>query len=166
MSTTLSGLRKEAGITLEKPQLKSASARVEGRISYFFSSCGGVPFELRRGPQGPDCGVSGRSSLHVSPKAPLGIPLQLLPGPRSSSGVEAGNSRFLSRADMHLGIPLGHPQGTQGLLSCGAMQVHSPLEPEKQCHASCLVDHKDRWLSLEAPQGCHKCHRVLSQSSV
>lgn len=32
---------------------------------------------------------------------------------------------------MNLGIPLGRPQGTQGLLSCGAMQVHSPLEPEK-----------------------------------
>ena len=60
---------------------------------------------------------------------------------------------------MDLGVPLGHPQGSQGLVSCGAMQVPSPLEPEKQCQASCRVDHKDQWLSLEAPQG------YLSRSS-
>ena len=38
-------------------QQKRASSAVEGRISWFFSSCGrkfGVPLELRCGPQGPD----------------------------------------------------------------------------------------------------------------
>ena len=36
-----------------------------------------------------------------------------LPGMRSSSGVEARNSGFLSRTNMDLGVPLGHPQGIQ-----------------------------------------------------
>ena len=40
------------------------------------------------------------------------------------------------------------------------MQVSSSLQLEKQCQASCRVDHRDQWLSLEVPQGCHSCHRV------
>ena len=56
---------------------------------------------------------SGTSSLHASFEGPLGIPLQSLPGPRSSSGVEAGTSGFLSRANMHLGVSLGPPLGSQ-----------------------------------------------------
>ena len=31
------------------------------------------------------------------------------------------------------GVPLGHPLGSQGLIYCGAIHVHSPLEPKKQC---------------------------------
>ena len=49
----------------------------------------------------------------MSRYGPLGIPLQSLPGPRSSSGVKAGTSEFLSRADMDLRVPLGRPQGKQ-----------------------------------------------------
>ena len=49
----------------------------------------------------------------MSREGPLGIPLQSQLGPRSSSGVEAGNSGFLSRADMDLGVHLGHPQWTK-----------------------------------------------------
>ena len=118
------------------------------------SSCGGgsllVPRELRWGSQRTARGASGRSSLHASREGPLGIPLQSLPRPRSSSGVEVRTSGFLSRVDLDLGVPLRRPEGSQDLLSCGAMQVHSPLKPEKQCQASCWVDHRDRWLSLEA----------------
>ena len=33
-------------------------------------------------------------------------------GARLSSGVEAGTSGFLSRADKYLGVPLGYPQGS------------------------------------------------------
>ena len=68
-------------------------------------------------------------------------------------------------ADMYLGVPLEPPQGIQGLISCEAMQVQSPLEPEKQCQASCLIENRDRWLSLKAPLGCQTCHRVLKQAS-
>ena len=113
MLKTLSGLRREGGIFLETLQRKRASARVEGRISWFFSSCGGVPLELRQRPQGPAHGASGRSSLHASSEEPLRIPLQSMLGPRSSSGVQAGYSGFLSRADMDLRVHLGRPQGSQ-----------------------------------------------------
>ena len=105
-------LRREGGIPHKTPQMKK-SARFEWRISWFFSSDSGIPLELRWGPQGPTHGASGRSSLHASHEESLRIPLQSLPGPRSSSGVEAGTSGFLSRADMDLGVPLWYPQGSQ-----------------------------------------------------
>ena len=44
---------------------------------------------------------------------PLRIPLLLLPGPRSSSGVEIGISGLLFSADMELGVLLEFPQGCQ-----------------------------------------------------
>ena len=62
-------LKREGGISLETPQWKKASSRVEARISWFFSSCSSkveVPFELQRGPQGPAHGASGNSNLHAS----------------------------------------------------------------------------------------------------
>ena len=63
----------------------------------------------------PLVGASGKSSLHASYEGPLGIPLKSVPRQWSSSGVEARISRFLSRADMDLGVPLGFPQGSQAL---------------------------------------------------
>ena len=65
-----------------------------------------VPLELRQGTQGPTCVASGKSSLHASCEGPLGISLQSVPGPRSSSGAEVRTSGFLSITDMELGIPL------------------------------------------------------------
>ena len=100
-------LQREAGISLEMPQLKRASSRVEWRISWFFWSCGskrGVPLELPREPQGPALGASGKSILHASCKGPLGILLQSLPGLRFSSGAEARTSGFLSSADIDFGV--------------------------------------------------------------
>ena len=123
VSRTLSGLSREGGISRETLQRKMASARVEGRISWFFSSYGGVPLELRWRPQGPVRGASGRSSLHASWEGSLGIPLQLLSGLRSSSGVEARTSGFLSRAN-YLGVPLGRPKGSHAS-SC--VEVCSPF---------------------------------------
>ena len=46
----LSGLRREDGISLETLKRKRASGCVEGRISWLFSSIGGVPLEVRWGP--------------------------------------------------------------------------------------------------------------------
>ena len=48
----------EGGISLKMLQGKRASSQVEGRISWFFSSCDrklGVSLELRQGPQCPAC---------------------------------------------------------------------------------------------------------------
>ena len=107
-------LKGEGGISLETLQRKRASSRVEGRISCFFSSCSRklqLSLELRRGPQGPARVASGKSSLHVSCEGPLGIPLQSVPDPRSSSGAEAATSDFLFRADMVLGVPMEFSQG-------------------------------------------------------
>ena len=71
----------------------------------------GVPLELQRGPQGPAPVASGKYSLDASCQEPLGIPLQSVPDPRSSSGAEAATSDFLFRADMVLGVPMEFPQG-------------------------------------------------------
>ena len=49
-----------------------------------------VPLELGRGPQGPARVASGKASLHASCKGPFAIPLLWVPGPKSSSGAEAG----------------------------------------------------------------------------
>ena len=57
--------------------------------------------------------ASGKFSLHASCDGPLRIPLQSLLGPRSSSGVEARTSGFLSSADMDLGFPMEFERGTQ-----------------------------------------------------
>ena len=48
-----------------------------------------VPLELRRQPQGTTCVASGKTSVHSSCEGSLVIPLQLVPGPPSSSGAEA-----------------------------------------------------------------------------
>ena len=49
VSSTLLRLKREAGISLEMLQQKRASSGIEGRISWFFSSCGrklGVPLKF------------------------------------------------------------------------------------------------------------------------
>ena len=90
VSRTISRVKRESGISFETPQWKRASCRVEGRISWIFSSCSGklgVPLELRLEPEGPTRVASRKSSLHVSCEGPLGIPLQLVLCARSSSGL-------------------------------------------------------------------------------
>ena len=108
-------IKREGGISLKMLQRKRASSSVEWRISWCFSSFfrkHGVPLEIRRGPHELTRVATGKSSLHGSCEGPLRIPLQSVPGPRSSSGSEAGTSGFLSCADMDLGIPMGFQQGS------------------------------------------------------
>ena len=166
MSKTLSRLNRECGISLKMLQLKRASSRIDGRISWFFSSCGrklGVPLELRQRCQVPDHVSSGKSSLHASCERPLRM---------LSSWCRVLGPYLELRLNLRVPLQGRHgirgrsraSTGESGLVSCGAMQVCSPLEPKKQCQASYHVDHRDGCLSLEVPQGCHSCHRVLSQS--
>ena len=49
----------------------------------------------------------------MSCEGSLLIPLQSVPGPRSSSGVEARTSGFFSSTDMDLGVPMEFQQGSQ-----------------------------------------------------
>ena len=96
-------------------QQKRASSGVEGRISWFFSSCTRkleVPLELRCGPQGPDCVASVKPvsirvvrglSEFLSNRCWVLCPhLELRPA-----------SSFLSSADKDLGVPMEFPQGSQ-----------------------------------------------------
>ena len=57
--------------------------------------------------------ASRTSSLHASCEGPLGIPLQSVQGPRSSSRFKAGSSGFLCSADMDLRDPMEFQQGSQ-----------------------------------------------------
>ena len=100
----------------EMLQRKRTSSRAEGRISWFFSSCGrklSVPHELQWGSQGPARVASGEPSLHARCEGTLGIPLQLVKEPRASSRVEAETSGFFSSADIDLGAPMEFRQGSQ-----------------------------------------------------
>ena len=90
------------------------------------------------GPQGPTRGASVTSSLTVSSEGPLRIPLQSKLGLMSSSGVQAGNSGFLSRADMDIMVHLGRPQGSQ---------ASSRVEP---CKSALLSSRKN---SVRLPVG-------------
>ena len=90
------------------------SCRDDGGISWFFSSCSsGILLQLFRGTQGVSHVASGRLNLHVSCEGPLGLPLQSVQGPRSSSGAEARTSSFLSSADMDLGVPMEFNRGVR-----------------------------------------------------
>ena len=109
------GLKREGGISLEMPSGKGHHLALRGE-SPGFSRVAEENLSLPsydRDLRDPLVGASGKSSLHASYEGPLGIPLKSVPRPWSSSGVEAGISRFLSRADMDLGVPLGFPQGSQ-----------------------------------------------------
>ena len=92
VSRTLSRLKREGGISLETPQGKEASPRIEGRISWFYSSWGkeiGVPLELQRGPLGTHSCCLRKSSLRVNCEGPhtelSGINVQLRHGPSAEA---------------------------------------------------------------------------------
>ena len=77
-------------ISLEKPQRKWVSSRLEGKTSWIFSSWEGA-LDFRWGPQGPALVASGKASPHASSSGgPFGIPLPSLPGPKTLCGFGAG----------------------------------------------------------------------------
>ena len=127
MSRKLLRLKREGGISLKMSQGKRASSRVEGGISCFFRvaaanfrSLSGYDGDLRD----PLVGASGTSSIHERCEGPLRISLPSLPRLRSFCVGKAGNSGFLSRADMDLGVY----KGELDPVSCGDMQACFPLE--------------------------------------
>ena len=72
-------------------------------------------------------------------RGPPGIPLPLMPGPKTLCGVGSGTPGFLSIADMDLGVLWSLPRGVSSCLEWG-MHERFPPELEQQCHASLLVD--------------------------
>ena len=156
-------------ISLEIPQQKWASSRLEGRTSWIFSSCGRCSRittgtsgtrcgGLRKG-QSPCellCGLSGFLSRRCRGLRPC---VELVPEPEDSSPVMA----------WILGYFWCFPRGVS-FVSSGAMHVRFPPELYQQCHASLRVDQGicgfPSRLSHEAfPQGCPTCHCGVSRSS-
>ena len=105
-------------ISLETPQRKWASSRLEGRTSWIFSSCG----RCSRHTTGTSGTRSGDLRKGQSPCArwSLGIPLPLILGPKTLCGVGAGTFGFLCSADMDLGVLLESPQRSQSSSRVGA----------------------------------------------
>ena len=114
MSRTLLRPKREGGISLETSQWKKSSSRVEGRISWLFSSCSKkleVPLQLRWGPQGPAL-VSQESPVCMRVTRGLSGFLSCQSRGLDPHRTEATTSGFLSRADMDLGVPMEFPQGS------------------------------------------------------
>ena len=109
-------------ISLEKPQSKWASSRLEGRTSWIFSSLAGA-LDLRLGPQGPALVASGKASPHASCTGSLGIPL-----PTGMPGI-------LSRKRRETIPPLELGNGNGAPLDVGGIIV-LPLEWRRVCCAS------------------------------
>ena len=76
-------------ISLEMPQRKWASSRLEGRTSWIFSSCGRC-LGLRRGPLGPALVASGNASPNASCSVASQDSHPSMPGPKILCGVGAG----------------------------------------------------------------------------
>ena len=110
VSSTLTRFKRECGVSVQTLLWKSASSRIEGIISWFFSSCGGkrgVPLELQRGSQGLVRVASDNSGLFSSYEGPVGIPLESLLVNRSVSRVH-------SELSVSLGQRLGSWASYQG----------------------------------------------------
>ena len=126
-------------ISLEMPQRKWASSRLEGRTSWIFSSCGRC-FRLTTGTSGSR---SGRIWKGQSP-------FEFLGGSRDSSAVDAGALDFVWCRCRNLRIPLQCRLGPWGtsevspgssvVVSSGGVHVRFPPELYQQCHASLCVD--------------------------
>ena len=77
-------------ISLETPQRKWDSARLEGRTSWIFSSCGRCS-RLTTGTSGTRCQWPQERPVPMRVAlGPLGIPLPSMPGPKILCGVGAG----------------------------------------------------------------------------
>ena len=114
MSRTLSRLKRKVGFLSTLHTRKGPHLRLSGESAGFSEvAAGNLEF---------------LSSYDVDLRDPLVWPLKVQspykvewgsqdslqnqPGPRSSSGVEAGTSGFLASADMDLGVLLEFPQGS------------------------------------------------------
>ena len=102
---------------------------------------------------------SRRFSLQASREGPFRLPLQSLLEPRSSSGVEAGTSGFLCRADMHLRVSLGPPLGSQDS-SCVEPCKFIPLSSLKRSVRPPVG------LTLGISGFLSRCHRAVTPAIV
>ena len=85
----------------ESPGFPRVMAGNQGFLSSYYGDLRDPPMFLRK------------VKSHAICKGPLGIPLQSVLGPRSSSQVEAGTSVFISSADFDSAVPMEFQQGSK-----------------------------------------------------
>ena len=152
-------------ISLETPQRKWASSRLQGRTSWMFSSCGrctrlttGISGTRSGGPrkgQSP-CELLGELSGFLSRRCRgLRYCVEWVPEPEDSSSV----------LTWILGYFWSLPRGVSPRLDWGhARAIYSRAVAAVSRFPS--RGSRDLWLSHEAfPQGCPTCHRGVSGSS-
>ena len=152
-------------ISLEKPQWKWASSRLEGKTSWIFSSCsrcsrlatgtsGTRSGGLRKG-QSPCEFLRGLSGLLSRRCRGLRPCAESRPEPEDSSPV----------LTWILGYLWSLPRGVSPRLECGhALSLSS--RAVAAVSRTPPPGSRDLWLSLEAfSQGCPTCHRGGSRSS-
>lgn len=107
--------KKEGGISLEMLQQKKASSCTEGRISWFFSTCGRnlVHLECDTEPQGPERVASEKSCLFWRCERQVEIPLESLQANSAVYRAQSVNSVFLSNSDRNLEDPIKFQLGGQ-----------------------------------------------------
>ena len=178
MGRTLWKFKRLGVISLETPQRKWASSRLEGRTSWIFSSCGRC-YRLMTGTSGTrsgglrkgqsPCELLGGLSGYLSRRCRVLRPcVESGPEPEDSSPV----------LTWILGYFCGLPRGVSPRLEWG----HACALSSRAVAAVSRFPwrgSRDLWLSLEAfprgfptrlsheafPQGCPTCHRGVSRSS-
>ena len=124
-----------------------------------FSRVAAGALDLRRGPQGPALVASGKASPHASGSGASRDSSPVKAGASDLVRVRCRNLRFLSSADMDLGVLLESPRGVSPCLEWGhAHMLSSPAVAAVSRFPS--SGSRDRWLSHESfPQGRPTCHR-------
>ena len=165
MRRTLWKFQSLGVISLEKPQRKWSSSRLEGKTSWIFSSCGSCS-RLTPGTSGTRSGglrkvqspcelLAGLSGFHSRQCRGLRPCEESVPEPEDSSPV----------LTWILGYFWSLPRGVSPRLDWGHARALSSRAVAAVSRFP-LRGSRDLWLSHEAfPQGCPTCHRGVSGSS-
>ena len=151
-------------ISLETPQRKWASSRLEGRTSWISSSCARCS-RLTRVPQGPALGGLRKGQSPCELLGGLsGFPSRRCRGLRSCVESVSEPEHSSPVLTWILGVLLESPQGSQSLFEWAhARALTSGAVAAVSCFPS--PESRDLWLSHEAfPQGYPTCHRGVSRS--
>ena len=154
-------------ISLETPQRKRATSRLEGRISWIFSSCGRCS-RLNGDLSDPLWSPQERPVPMRVARGPLGIPLPLMLGPKTLCGVGAEPEDTSPVLTWILGYFSRLPRGVSPRLEWGHARAPSS---RAVAAVSRLPSRMSRvlWLSLEAsPRGfpTRLSHRAVPRATL